>query len=286
MAKSSVTDRICRFHIEKEIMLHHRNSSIHLQHKRWLIPITNACNLSCGGCAQLCGHFPPDKIWSLSLDELDYVIRILKPFTGPEKHWNEITIFGGEPTIHKEWDKIPELLYSHAPMQFRVNTNGRLGHKRFERDHNITYYVDIHNPDQQFLTTMIAAQDVLHEEDPKYYWDLAQQQCEIWDTEGAMIYNGKAYFCEHAAAMDWLFFDGKHGWPIVDGQNPFDRTNKEIAEQAEIFCKRCGWCVADMGRQNVSDKSQVSPMNYGLFPRKQLIQLTTSKCYTYQTRQN
>lgn len=259
-------------------MLDHRNPSSHLKYKRWLLPITNSCNLSCGNCAQLCGHFPPDKIWHLSLEEIDRVISIMKPFTGPERQWNEFTIFGGEPTIHKQWDQIPELLYSHAPMQFRVNTNGRLGHSRFQRDRNITYYVDIHSPGQEFLTTMVAAEDVIKDSDPYSYWNRAQKSCGIWATEGAMLYNGKAYFCEHAASMDWLFFDGVHGWPLIEGENPFDKTDDEIAEQAKVFCRRCGWCVPDMGRQDIADKTHVSPLNYDKFPRKQLVELTVPEC--------
>jgi organic radical activating enzyme len=253
------------------------NTSSHLQHKRWLIPITNACNLSCGGCAQLCGHFPPEKIWHLTLDELNKLIELIKPFTGPEKNWNEVTIFGGEPTVHKQWDQIPDLLAQHAPMQFRINTNGRLGQERFHRDRNMVYYVDKHPPDQLFLPTSIAAMDILKIEDKNYYWELAQKDCDIWATEGAMIYRDKAYYCEHAAAMDWMFYDGINGWDLQDGQNPFNKTEEEISEQASHFCHRCGWCVeSKLSRQKVSDKSQVSSLNYPMFPRKQLVQLTVS----------
>jgi hypothetical protein len=250
-------------------------TSQHLQRKRWLLPITNACNLSCGGCAQLCGHFSPDKIWTLTLEEIDYAIGLVKPYTGPDKFWHEFTIFGGEPTVHPQWDQIPDLLAKHAPMKFRINTNGRLGQAPFERDRNMTYHVDLHPPDQLFLPTMIAAADVTQIKDKAHFWKLAQRNCDIWADEGSMIYNGKAYFCEHAAAMDWMFNDGKFGWELQEGVNPFDHTDEEIAQQAEHFCHRCAWCVADkVPRQRVGDKSQVSPLNYDQFPRKQLIQLT------------
>lgn len=246
----------------------------HLQRKRWLIPITNACNLSCGNCAQLCGHFTPDKIWHLSLSQLDQAIQQLKPFARP---CNEVTIFGGEPTIHPQWEQVVELVHSHAPMQFRVNTNGRLGHFPFQRDKNITYYVDTHPVDQQFLTTMVASKDCIPSEkdNPAYFWELAQKDCPIWATEGAMVYKDKAYFCEHAAAMDHLFYDGANGWEIEDGTNPFDRTEAEIAEQAHKFCQQCGWCVKESGRQRVGDKTECTQSNYELFPSKKLLNLVT-----------
>lgn len=247
----------------------------HLQHKRWLISITNACNLSCGNCAQLCGHFQPEKIWHMTLAQLDYTISILKRYTGPEKNWNEVTIFGGEPTIHPDWDKIPELLRSHDPMQFRVNTNGRMGQTPFQRDQNITYYVDKHPANQQFLMTMVAAKDYIPGEadNPVYFWELAKKDCPIWATEGAMIYNGKAYFCEHAAAMDHLWFDGVNGWEFKEGTNPFSRTETEIEEQAHKFCQHCGWCIREMRCQTVGEKTKCTQSNYDLFPRKQLLQL-------------
>ena len=252
-----------------------REPAEHLQYKRWLIPITNACNLSCGNCAQLCGHFSPDKIWYMPLDKLDHAISTLKRYTGPEKNWNEVTIFGGEPTIHPEWNKIPELLYKHSPMQFRVNTNGRLGQFPFQRDRNVTYYVDKHPASQQFLMTTVAAKDCIPDEagNPAYFWELAKKDCPIWATEGAMIYNDKAYFCEHAAAMDHLWFDGANGWEIKEDTNPFERTEAEIEEQAHKFCQHCGWCIKEMGRQKVSEKTKCTQSNYDLFPRKQLVQL-------------
>jgi len=212
----------------------------------------------------------------MTLDQLDQAISTLKRYTGPEKGWNEVTVFGGEPTIHPDWDKVPALLHSHSPMQFRVNTNGRLGHTPFQRDRNITYYVDTHPSSQEFLMTMVAAKDCIPDEagNPAYFWELAQKDCPVWETEGAMIYNGKAYFCEHAAAMDHLWFDGANGWEIEEDTNPFERTEAEIAEQAHKFCQHCGWCVKEMGRQTVGEKTKCSQSNYDLFPRKQLVQLT------------
>ena len=250
-----------------------RSPESHLLNRRWLIPITNLCNKACGGCAQLCGHFPPDKIWILPLAEIDRTIRLLKPFTGPHKNYNELTIFGGEPTLHPQWEEVRRLVHSHAPFQFRVNTNGRLGHTPFQREQNITYYVDPHPDDQLFHTTMVAAQDVLTLTTPEAYWEKAQKDCLIWDREGAMVYNGKAYYCEHAAAMDWLFYGGANGWPLVEGVNPFDRTAAEIEAQARLFCHRCGWCVPELTRQRVGDKMHVSPTNSAYFKREELVQL-------------
>lgn len=247
--------------------------SEHLLKKRWLLPITNICNLHCGGCAQFCGHFEKEKLWSLSVDEIDKYIKLVKPYC--QTNWNEFTIFGGEPTVHPEWNRIVDLLYSHAPMTFRVNTNGRLGHKKFEKQKNITYYVDFHPDDQEFVSTMIAAIDVLNIDNKAYYWEKAQETCKIWKREGAMVYRGKAYFCEHAASMDWLYNNGENGWAVQEGVNPFLKTDDEIALQAEKFCHRCAWCIEEkLPRQRVSDPSLITKTNYENLDSKKLVQLT------------
>lgn len=257
------------------LKLNNRNKpSDHLKRKRWLIPITNNCNLSCGGCAQLCGHFSPEKIWYLSLDQLDRAIKAIKPHTGPNNNWNECTIFGGEPTLHPQWNEVLNLIYSHSPMRFRINTNGRLGHEPFFQFKNVTYYVDKHPAGQLFHPTWIAAKDVVVLDSDEAYWDLAQKDCKVWNHEGAMIYRNKVYFCENAASMDWLFFDGKNGWDIENGKCPFDKTDEEIAEQAKNFCKHCGWCVKDLARQKVEDKTMVSETNLPFFAKQKLVQLT------------
>ena len=43
----------------------------HLLCKRWLLLITNICNLSCGGCNEMCGLFAKDQLWYLPFPEID-----------------------------------------------------------------------------------------------------------------------------------------------------------------------------------------------------------------------
>lgn len=188
----------------------------HLLYKRWLIPITNVCNLSCGGCAQLCGHFEKEKLWFLSLDDLRDVLNLLVKYTSEDKRWNEITIFGGEPTLHPKFEEILLLLYSYDSVQFRINTNGRKGHQQYYRHRNVQYFVDEHPFDQEFIPTLIASYDLLKNHNSLFYWEKAQKDCHVWANEGAMIYKNKAYFCENAASMDWFFHNGENGWEITE----------------------------------------------------------------------
>lgn len=237
------------------------NISEHLVSKGRQIVITNVCNLNCGGCGQLIGHFPKDKLWFISLDELDKTICILKkhPVSNPRN--KPITIFGGEPTLHPKWNELIAMLKKHAPTEFWINTNGRLGHQRYQREGNLLYWVDLHPESQQFVQTLYAAADVISLPNDMAYWEKAQKDCVLWKGCQSSIYNGKAYFCENAGPMDLLFYDGKYGWEI-DEKHPFVKSKEEIDEQAKNFCKRCGWCVTELvARQFSKDPSYISPLN-------------------------
>jgi organic radical activating enzyme len=224
----------------------------HLIRKSREIVITNACNLSCGGCCQLVGQFRKDQIWFISLDELERNISILKKYPPEHGELSPITIFGGEPTLHPRWDNIIKILKRNSPTVFRINTNGRLGHQRYQKEDNIVWYVDLHPESQLFVQSSYAAMDAIRLPDDIDYWRKAQKDCPIWNGCQCSIYNGKAYFCENAAAIDWLHNNGNNGWSISEDANPFDRTNQEIDKQAAELCKRCGWCIPEIVPRQLS----------------------------------
>ena len=118
---------------------------------------------------------------------------------------------------------------------------------------NIAYNID-YKPRQfstEFFPALVAPIDVLGINDKNYYWRLAQRQCHHWLGEQfeITIYNGKAYYCQVAAAFDWLYNNGENGWPIDKNNSPFDRTVKEINQQASQLCYRCGFCLGSTSKQ-------------------------------------
>lgn len=236
--------------------------SNHLLEKARMIVITNACNLNCGGCSQLVGQFSKKKIWFISLDDLEKSIRLLEENPVKTISHRPITIFGGEPTLHPQWREITAILKRHASTTFWINTNGRLGQQRYQKEDNLVWWVDLHPQSQLFVQTMYAAKDAVKLPNDMAYWEKAQKDCELWKKCQSTIYNGKSYFCENAGAIDWLFNNGENGWVIEDGKHPFDKSKKEIDAQAEHCCKRCGWCVAELiPRQLSKDPTYVSPSN-------------------------
>lgn len=248
-----------------------------LKSKRIVLMITNICNLTCGGCHQLCGHFSKKKLWYLPAQEIDSIINLIKPYN------KLIQIFGGEPTIHPEWDEIVKILLSHSDVNFKVSTNGLKGHKPKDKLKNIDFMVDVKGESKEddekryFLPTLVAPID-LDNQPPEHYWKKAQKDCPVWEKCGSCIYKNKAYFCEIAAAMDHLFHNGENGWDIESDKNPMARTAEEINEQAKKFCYRCGWCLdKDINRQKITEPSCITKTNQFESPRENLLKLIDPK---------
>lgn len=169
-------------------------------------------------------------------------------FVSDWRDYAKISVFGGEPTIHPQWEELLEIMYSHYDITFKVSTNGRLGHKCGvawgRKRKNVIYIADVKR-NQIFTPTLIAPIDLIPDKPKMWFWDKAQKDCNIWRSCASSIYKGKAYFCEAAGAMDHLFNNGENGWEIKDNEYPFYKTKEEIDEQASKFCYRCAWCIKD-----------------------------------------
>jgi organic radical activating enzyme len=256
-----------------------------LNSKAYSICITNICNLSCGGCNQLCGLFAKDKLWLLEVDKLrdhleNSVPRYVRQnwlgdnFPPENKH---IVIYGGEPTLHPEFDKIVDLLYEYPEYPFLIFTNGRTfpeleqyasdeinpwykimnhalardGYAQFAdifatahtHHKNVGYRIDFKTPRTKnvFAPTLVSPADLDNNQDRDHYVRLARHHCYQWLHCEAAIYNGKAYACHIAAAMDHMYNDGDHGWQLDKNVNPFEKTEAEVDAQLEHFCYRCGY---------------------------------------------
>jgi len=260
--------------------------SIKLLKKYIIIPITNVCNLSCGGCNQLCGNYPKKSLWFIELDELKKNINIVANNTNKKR----IGLFGGEPTLHPKFNEVLELCYEFKELEFLVYTNGRAEVK----DHkNIKYNISpkCHpligeqvRSNIKHFPTLVAAIDILKSEDKNFYWEKAKKDCNMWNNCGAIIYRDRAYFCEIAGAMDQLF-EEQHGWEIEEGVNPFVRTDQEIKKQASHYCYRCGWCAAkncsidkihkSIPKQNLDAPYLITKTNFEnlKFPKKNILEI-------------
>lgn len=288
-----------------------KNPSIHLMQKMKHIVITNVCNLTCGGCHQNCGNFSKEKLWFIDPADFESYINILKKednlLNFPNKNFiTKISIFGGEPTLHPQWNLLLSIMKNHQNVLFRVSTNGRLlkdienpypllplnvatlkhikdiEKSQNQPDTNIFYIVDPKTEEKinntSFIPTFIAPIDVYPKKSKHFFWYKAQEKCEIWKNCSASIYNKKAYFCEVAGAMDHMFYNGTKGWDI--NEKPFNKSIKEIEEQASHFCYRCAWCIKDEINinQKINDPTFISKTNFIDIDKEKNYQLVEIKC--------
>jgi MoaA/NifB/PqqE/SkfB family radical SAM enzyme len=277
-------------------------SEIKLNNKFYSINVTNACNLACGGCNQLCGLFPKEKIWFISLDQLKNSINGFIEYKKHNWHRSDYKdenkfcgLYGGEPTIHPEFNEILNILYSYEDLPFCIYTNGRtfkremdliditvhtsreissqtmklnmnrqssfkVLHQFHTHEKNVAYRIDFKNKDfrSKFSPTLCAPCDWQDSNKSKaQYVEQAKKVCYQWNNCEHSIYNGKAYACHLAAAMDFMFYESSHGWDLQEGKNPFDKNDQEINKQLENFCYRCGYNL-DKGLNGFEDFSGVN----------------------------
>jgi organic radical activating enzyme len=114
--------------------------SLKINSKMFSIHVTNVCNLSCGGCDQFCGYFPKNKNWFIGISDLVDSVNCFISYA--KENWQRsdfpeedklCLLYGGEPTLHPEFEKIIEILqndYSDYP--FCVYTNGRTFSNKFK----------------------------------------------------------------------------------------------------------------------------------------------------------
>lgn len=255
------------------------SDSAHLMSKQVNILVTNICNLSCGGCSQQCGYIPKEKLWNIPLSQLEWNIDLL--IDCRKGNPGRIGLFGGEPTLHPEFDDMIDLLLSYEHQGFQVYTNGReLGSERTKDRKNVSFRVDFkdRNTRRCFVPTQVAPKDVMEVPDNRFYWEKAKKDCHMWKNCCCIIYNNRAYFCEAPAAWD-IMNEENHGWPLRWGEDPFSKTDAQIAQQADNFCYRCGWCLlskdlkqAGLPTQTIQDATIATKLNSGMVTRKPMNQ--------------
>jgi organic radical activating enzyme len=256
------------------------NKNEHLLKKETHIFITNVCNLSCGGCHQMCGNIPKNKLFFTNLDDIEWMIDNLIKNSLIKK---QICIFGGEPTLHPKFNELLEIISSKSS-DFAIFTNGRLHEnenkkilhevKKDNKIKNLIYYIDRKNEiNKKFIQTWNAPYDYYKIEDKNWYFkELAIKNCFIWNKCRSIVYNKYAYGCVNFPTMDILTGEN-HGWEMIDGEDVFVRTIEEIEEQAKNYCYRCGHCMNPANIQGIGEKTKVSPINLDLDILKKNIQI-------------
>jgi hypothetical protein len=218
------------------------------------IEITNACNITCANCTRFVGHHKSP--FFMSLEMVEKAIDSLEGFPGT------IGIMGGEPTIHPQFAEICEMVQRKIPEKRKRQLWSNGCHwDKFEKviyetfDRNLIIYNDHTRDEDVHQPLLIAADEVV--EDEKFMWDLIDK-CWIQSRWSASITPKGAFFCEVAAAQDYLF-DGPGGYPIEKGW--WKKGPDDFKDQVERYCAKCSAAIPMERPRSKSDKDMVSPGN-------------------------
>lgn len=218
------------------------------------IHITRACDLSCTSCTQ--GSNLGGKPVMISLENFEIAARSLKDYHGV------VGIFGGNPTMHPQFEAITDILAKWIPFERRglwsnnlrgkgklcreifnpevSNLNVHMSHAAYmemKRDWPECHPIGL--KDSRHSPPYVAMQD-LNLTDAEI-WELINH-CDINQLWSAMIcqVDGElfAYFCEIAGAQAMLHNDKSTGLPVT---NDWWRQNISYFDrQIKKHCFACG----------------------------------------------
>lgn len=229
------------------------NTVIHLD-------ITNACFLSCAHCTRAVGHHR--KPYFMSLEVVKKAIASLSGFPG------RVGYMGGEPCLHPQFSEILAVLRDMVPDKRRREfwTSG-FKWDEYKDDILDTFDRDLVTFNDHSQTTgrhqplLVGIEEMVEDEDLR---NLLIENCPFQARWSAAITPKGVFFCEIAAAQDWLF-DGPGGYPIEPGW--WDRTPEQFQDQVNEYCGKCSGALPmetlsdNQGGRSCASVDVVSPKN-------------------------
>lgn len=224
------------------------------------IKVTNVCDLDCKNCSVAVGIARKLKRKIvMSPDQFRTACRSLKGFSGV------IGMFGGNPCIHPEFEKLCEIFREEIPNQDQRGlwSNRLFGHGKVCREtfSPIHSNLNVHQVQEAYdeIKRDWPEARVLHSglENPSHHGpifgsmtELGMSEDEMWDKIGSCYVNQTwsaeitvvadqllGYFCEIAATMAELENDPRQGTPIVPGW--FSRPMSSFRDQVHAYCTKC-----------------------------------------------
>lgn len=219
------------------------------------IVVTNKCNKNCCHCSQVCPHIPKDKLYEMSLEQFEKALQSLEGFPG------EVGIFGGEPTICKDFEGYCKLLQKYFPVrcQHGLWTNGfkydkyrDLIQETFPKE-QVAYneHEEVqpcwHQPNQIAISEVfdghITAKGKITGSDVISDFSLMNKiidNCWVNLRWSAVINPRGVYFCEVAAAKA-ILYDGPKGLPVE--KDWWKRPIKDYRYLIDTICPTCSMCL-------------------------------------------
>lgn len=205
--------------------------------------IVEHCNYGCSNCS----HFSPlHKPWSMSLEEIERDLTILKPILKPQN----LNVVGGEPTLHQDIVEILRLLKRiRIDVQTHVITNGsmlRYMHGDFWKNLEglkLSIYGKLDPEIPKFAAAKASEYGFFYEptEFKEFYRQFKKtpddgvesfKKC-FWKTNCYTVHRGFFYLCPQST-----FFDLNQGLPLdgITEELLFLYMNRDDPMAACRFC--------------------------------------------------
>ena len=247
------------------------------------IDITTLCPEKCVYCTRFIGHLRQDQRRNMTVEQFEKALLSLQGWP------QDVGIIGGEPLLHPQLGLINTLIRKHIPQnvahiftalpaipekiaktQVAANPDSQY---HWEPSHvwsrwpaddpelTNTYGTICYNPHTQEKMAIcrhhpgtIAIGEAVS--NPSLMWKLINN-CFVQRLWSPTINIHGAYFCEVAASLDMILFDGLHAWSVEPGW--WKRPPEHFQEQVAQLCVHCGMCLP-MERQPIgTKKEQITP---------------------------
>jgi hypothetical protein len=195
------------------------------------IDITNACHLNCANCTRFVGNHR--KPYFMDLDTVERAIRSLDGFPG------RIGIMGGEPALHPQFREILALMRELVPKDKREFWTAGFKWAEYKDDIHETFdedriaFNDHTQETGRHQPLLVAIEEVVEDADLRA---ILIENCPFQARWSASITPKGAFFCEIAAAQDYLF-EGPGGYDVVPGW--WKKDPSEFQDQVNEYCGKC-----------------------------------------------
>ena len=225
------------------------------------IDISTKCHLKCSNCTRLIPHQPSRD--DMKLETFERAVKSMDGWDGPNK---VIGVIAGEPTLHSEFEQISrrfselwggpltgngklpikdfnrfaiERLFDRSTGRGLWTSLGQGFYKHYETIMEVYghWNTNTHEIGGQHQALLVSRDDYCKTTGmSSEQWEKNRDNCWVQGMWSATINDKGAYFCEVAGAIDRLYFNGKHAWPVEHGW--WQRKPEDFKDQLDL----CNWC--------------------------------------------
>jgi len=247
------------------------------------IDISTKCHLKCSNCTRLIPHQP--KREDMSLETFERAVKSMEGWQAPNR---VIGIIAGEPTLHSEFEQISrrfaeiwggpttgngklpikdfntfatERLFDRSTGRGLWTSLGAGFYRHYETIMEVYghWNTNTHESGGRHQALLISRGDYQKAtgiSDDK--WLENRDNCWVQKLWSASINDKGAYFCEVAASIDRLYFNGKHAWPVEHGW--WQRNPEDFKQQLDL-CNYCALAQPGPSQLDILERDIISGEN-------------------------